>query len=50
MISVSVAFSGRAQHKETLLHRMTSIAHDAFMSTTGEIARRAVMAHTGVAP
>ena len=38
------------QARETLLRRMTSIAHHAFMSTTGEIARDALVARTGVAP
>ncbi|GGN39535.1 hypothetical protein GCM10011578_086220 [Streptomyces fuscichromogenes] len=35
---------------ETPLHGITSIAQDAYMSTTGEAARAAAMASTGVAP
>ncbi|CAM5641050.1 hypothetical protein SGLAM104S_09487 [Streptomyces glaucescens] len=40
----------RFRGRETPLHRRTRIAHDAFMSTTGETARRAATAATGVAP
>ncbi|CAM5680289.1 hypothetical protein SALBM311S_05847 [Streptomyces alboniger] len=44
-----------ARGRENSLRRMTRIAHDACMSTTGETATgeaagHAVMAHTGVAP
>ena len=50
----NIRFSGRSPDPETLLHRTTSIAHDACMSTTGEItgelAGRALMAYTGGMP
>jgi hypothetical protein len=36
--------------RETLLRRTTSIAHDAFMGTTGERTQAAPVARTGVAP
>ncbi|GGV39577.1 hypothetical protein GCM10010293_44340 [Streptomyces griseoflavus] len=42
--------AGPSRRGETPLRRITSIAQDACMSTTGESARRTVTAATGVAP
>lgn len=40
----------RLRGLETLLRRRTSIAHDAFMGTTGENTRAVLVARTGVTP
>lgn len=47
---VLVVFSGGVQDRKTPLHRPSRIAQDAYMSTTGEAAGRAVVARTGVTP
>jgi hypothetical protein len=48
--TVSGGFAPRFPGREMPLRRITSITQDSRMSTTGEAARRAVMASTGVAP
>ncbi|MCG8965790.1 MULTISPECIES: hypothetical protein [Streptomyces] len=48
--TVSGGFPRRFPGREMPLRRITSITQDSRMSTTGEAARRAVMASTGVAP
>lgn len=48
--TVSGASPRRCPGREIPLRRITSIAQDSRMSTTGEAARRAVTASTGVAP
>ncbi|MER6851027.1 hypothetical protein AB0A81_17280 [Streptomyces flaveolus] len=48
--TVSGGFPRRFPGREMPLRRITSITQDSRMSTTGEAARCAVMASTGVAP